>query len=151
MFQNTLTNSNKKNRKRVGRGIAAGQGKTAGRGHKGQKARTGKKLHPIFEGGQTPLFMKMPKLKGFNNPNHISFQVVNVSDFDKINGTEVTRKSLADAGLIKGKSPIKILGNGDISKKYIIKVDAISQSAKEKIEKAGGSVELAKKPANVSQ
>jgi large subunit ribosomal protein L15 len=142
MLHNNLKNPLKKKRKRVARGIAAGQGKTAGRGHKGQKARTGKKLHPLFEGGQTPLFMKIPRLRGFKNINRVSFQVINITDLAKVNGNEINTVTLAEAGLIKAGAPIKILGNGDVEKKYTIEVDAISASAREKIEKAGGSVKV---------
>ena len=140
MKHNTFTNPLKKNRKRVGRGISAGQGKTAGRGHKGQRSRTGKKIRAVFEGGQTPLFMKIPKIKGFKNPNHLEFQVVNLKDFERVEGDLINRETLTLAGLVKTKDPIKILSSGEVSKKYNVTVDAVSSSAKKKIEEAGGSV-----------
>ena len=151
MKQNTLTNPLKKSRKRVGRGIAAGQGKTCGRGHKGQRSRTGKKIRVTFEGGQTPLFMKLPQIKGFKNPNRVEFQVINVGDLAKVGSKEINNKTLSDAGLIKRPAPVKILGNGEVNEKFIVNVEAISASAKEKIEKAGGKVEVTAKPAKVEK
>ena len=141
MQQNTLTNPLRKNRKRVGRGISAGQGKTCGRGHNGQKSRTGKKLRVTFEGGQTPLFMKLPQIKGFKNPNRVEFQVINVGDLEKVGSKDITLETLSAAGMIKRSAPIKILGTGEVKGKFNVKVEAVSASAKEKIEKAGGKVE----------
>ena len=146
MQQNTLTNPLKKNRKRVGRGIAAGQGKTCGRGHKGQKSRTGKKIRVTFEGGQTSLFMKLPQIKGFKNPNRVEFQVINVGDLEKVGSKEINRETLVKAGMIKRSAPIKILGNGEVNGKFTVSVSAVSSSAKEKIEKAGGKVEATAQP-----
>jgi large subunit ribosomal protein L15 len=142
MLHNTLANPLKKKRKRVGRGIAAGQGKTCGRGGKGQTARTGKKLRITFEGGQTPLFLKLPKFRGFRNPNKVEFQVVNLESLERLKGDKVNAETLAEAGLIKRNLPVKILGQGDIKRKLEVLVDAVSASAKDKIVKAGGSVEI---------
>ena len=131
-------------RKRVGRGIAAGQGKTAGKGHKGQKSRSGDRtLPPYFEGGQTPLHQRLPK-RGFVNPNRVEFTPVNVGTLERIfeDGAEITPEILAQKGLCSKKDKVKILGDGELTKKFTVKAHAFSRSAKEKIEKAGGSCEV---------
>ncbi len=126
-------------RKRVGRGSGSGLGKTAGRGQKGQKARTGGKPHIHFEGGQMPLHRRIPK-RGFNNMNRIEYQVVNVRDLEKMEG-QVTPETLKGAGLIGNlRKPVKVLGQGEVTKALKVEVHAFSKSAKEKIEAAGGSV-----------
>lgn len=131
----------KKKRMRVGRGEAGRRGKTAGRGTKGLKARS--KLRPGFEGGQTPLSMRLPKLKGFTNPNKEKFAIVNVESLNVFRkGSEVTPESLRERGLIRHKGLVKVLAEGDLEKSLTVKAHAFSASAKEKIEKAGGSVEL---------
>ena len=137
----------KKSKKRLGRGHSAGQGKTCGRGHKGQKARTGKKLRPGFEGGQTPIFQRLPKYRGFRNINHIDYQVVNVGDLNKLEKEkEINREKLLEHRLIQKKNlPVKILGQGELSHAFIVKVDAASKEAINKIEKAGGSFTSTKK------
>ena len=124
---------------RVGRGEAS-KGKTAGRGTKGTKAR--KQVSAAFEGGQMPLHMRLPKLKGFKNPAKITYQVVNVGDLEKAfpNGGDVAVADLVAAGLVRAKQPVKVLGNGEISVKLNVTAQKFSGSAKEKIEKAGGSV-----------
>lgn len=124
---------------RVGRGEAS-KGKTAGRGTKGTKAR--KQVSAAFEGGQMPLQMRLPKLKGFKNPNRVVFQVVNVSDLEKSfpQGGDVTIADIVAAGLARKNQPVKILGNGDLSVKLNVTATKFSGSAKEKIEAAGGSV-----------
>ncbi|MEZ2121663.1 50S ribosomal protein L15 [Corynebacterium sp. CCM 9203] len=124
---------------RVGRGEAS-KGKTAGRGTKGTKAR--KQVSAAFEGGQMPLHMRLPKLKGFKNPAKITFQVVNVSDLEKAfpEGGDITVADLVAAGLVRAKQPVKVLGNGEISVKVNVTATKFSNSAKEKIEAAGGSV-----------
>lgn len=131
-----------KRRARVGRGKAAGQGKTAGRGTKGWGARHNPKLG--FEGGQMPLQRRVPKLKGFTNPNRQEFAVVNVerlaSAFDK--GAEVTPESLRSKGLVKGRLAVKVLGKGDIALALTVRAHAVSASARAKIEQAGGTVHL---------
>lgn len=128
---------------RVGRGEAS-KGKTAGRGTKGTKAR--KQVSAAFEGGQMPLHMRLPKLKGFKNPNKITYQVVNVADLEKAfpNGGDVTVADIVAAGLARKRQPVKVLGNGEISVKLNVTATKFSTSAKEKIEAAGGTVTEAK-------
>ncbi|MGV3113406.1 50S ribosomal protein L15 [Corynebacterium freneyi] len=129
----------KKDKNRVGRGEAS-KGKTAGRGTKGTKAR--KQVSAAFEGGQMPLHMRLPKLKGFKNPAKVTFQVVNVSDLARLfpEGGDVTVADLVAKGAVRAKQPVKILGNGDIDVKVNVTADKFSGSAKSKIEAAGGSV-----------
>ena len=123
---------------RVGRGEAS-KGKTAGRGTKGTKAR--KQVSAAFEGGQMPLHMRLPKLKGFKNPAKVTFQVVNVSDLEKAfpQGGDIAVADIVSAGLVRAKQPVKVLGDGDISAKLNVTANKFSRSAKEKIEAAGGS------------
>jgi large subunit ribosomal protein L15 len=128
-------------RRRMGRGKAAGQGKTAGRGTKGTGARHNPKIG--FEGGQMPLQRRIPKLKGFTNPNKIEWAVINVDRLETFEGgTEVTPELLRDRGLVRASLPIKVLGRGEIAKALVVRAHAASTSAREKIERAGGSVEL---------
>jgi len=131
-----------KSTKRLGRGAATGQGGTSGKGHKGQKARAGKKIRLGFEGGQMPLIRRVPKF-GFFNPFRTSYSVVNLSDIAaKALEGEITPEVLKNAGLVKGASVrVKVLGDGDITKAMTIKAHKFSKSAREKIEKAGGTVE----------
>ncbi len=130
-------------RKRVGRGIGSGLGKTAGKGHKGQKARSGGKIRRGFEGGQTPLYRRIPK-RGFNNIFTIEYATVNVSDLEVFdNGTVVTIETLLNEGIIKKElSGLKVLGNGNLTKKLTVEAKKFSSSAKEKIEAAGGKIEV---------
>lgn len=132
----------RKKRKTVGRGNGSGHGTYSTRGMNGQMARTGSKKSPGFEGGQTPLFRKMPKLKGFLNVNRVSYQVVNVGDLNTFEeGMEIDVIQLFDKGLISHKGrPVKILADGDLTKKFTVKADKFSAGAKEKIEKAKGTV-----------
>lgn len=131
----------KKKKIRVGRGEGGRRGKTAGRGTKGLKARS--KLRPGFEGGQTPLAMRLPKLKGFTNPNKETFAIVNLSSFEGFEaGSEVTPEALRERGLIRHKGQVKVLAEGDLDKALTVKAHAFSASAKEKIESAGGTVEV---------
>lgn len=128
---------------RKGRGIGSGLGKTAGKGHKGQNARSGGGVRPGFEGGQMPLFQRLPK-RGFTNINRKEFAVVNL---DKLNsfaeGTEVTPELLLETGVIsKLKSGVKILGDGKLEKKLTVKANKFSASAKQAIEAAGGTAEV---------
>lgn len=134
----------KKNRKRVGRGNASGHGTYSCRGMNGQSSRSGGRVRPGFEGGQTTFVQRMPKLKGFTNPTYIEYQVVNVEDLNDFDdGALVNKETMLQAGLInKKRLKVKILGNGELTKKLIVQVDAITKGAKEKIEKANGSVEL---------
>ena len=129
--------------KRKGRGTGTGNGKTAGRGHKGQKARSGGKLRIGFEGGQMPLARRIPK-RGFNNIFAKPLEAINVSDLEKFeDGAVVDAKALLDAGVpSKCRYGVKILGNGEISKKLTVKASAFSETAKEKIEAAGGKAEV---------
>lgn len=128
-----------KPKRRIGRGEAGKGGKTGGRGTKGTKAR--KQVSAGFEGGQMPIHMRLPKLKGFKNPNKVVYQVVNVSDLAKAfpNGGEVAIADLVGAGLVRAKQPVKVLGNGDIDVKVNVTATKFSKSAVEKIEAAGGS------------
>ncbi|QUW20358.1 50S ribosomal protein L15 [Sporosarcina sp. Marseille-Q4063] len=133
----------RKSRKRIGRGIGSGFGKTSGKGHKGQNARSGGGTRLGFEGGQTPLFQRLPK-RGFTNINRKDYTVVNI---DKLNlfdeGTVVTPELLLESGIVsKTKSGIKILGNGTLEKKITVKAHKFSAAAKEAIEKAGGQTEV---------
>ncbi len=129
--------------KRVGRGHGSGWGKTAGKGHKGQNARSGGGVKPGFEGGQTKLARRIPK-RGFNNIFAAKYTAINVSDLEKfVDGTTVDTELLIAAGVVKNEgNGIKVLGNGELTKKLTVKVAAYSASAKEKIEKAGGEAEV---------
>lgn len=132
----------KHKKKRVARGIAAGGGKTAGRGTKGQNARTGGGVRPYFEGGQLPLVRRLPLLRGFTNPSRVEYSVVNVKSLTRFEpGTEVTPEKLAESGLIKSATkPVKILGTGTLDRPLVVKAQRFSASAREKIIAAGGSV-----------
>jgi large subunit ribosomal protein L15 len=143
----------KKRRKRLGIGESSGKGKTSGKGHKGQKARSGGSIRPGFEGGQMPLIRRLPK-RGFNNKNFKTvFGIVNLDDLEKRfeAGTSVTEVVLREAGLIRGKiDGLKILGRGEITKSLTLEVDVITDSAREKVEKAGGSVSIREKKVAVA-
>jgi large subunit ribosomal protein L15 len=131
----------KKAPKRKGRGQGSGLGKTAGRGHKGQRSRSGGGVRPGFEGGQMPLTRRVPK-RGFTNPFRVPNQVVNLKDLEKVSGEEVTPATLAEAGLVGAPSrPVKILGTGDATRAYVVTGCTASRTAREKIEQAGGRVE----------
>jgi len=131
-----------KRKKRVGIGPSSGHGKTSCRGHKGQMARSGAKHRAWFEGGQMPLQRRIPK-RGFNNIFKVYYQVVNVSQLDKLEASEITPEVLVKSGLIDSVcEPVKILGNGEISKGKKVFADAFSASAIEKIKKAGGEAVL---------
>ena len=133
----------KKGSKRIGRGHGSGWGKTAGKGHKGQKARSGGSIRPGFEGGQMPLQRRIPK-RGFNNIFAKKIVAINVSALEAFdNDTEVTVQALIEKGIIKNEyDGVKVLGNGNITKKLTVKVTAFSESAKQKIEAAGGKAEV---------
>ncbi len=146
----------RRERTRVGRGIAAGKGKTAGRGTKGQKARAGASIPAWFEGGQTPIHIRVPKLRGFKNRFKIEYQVVNVGTIaeyaangrfgvegGKSDVPTVNAETLASAGLISSiERPVKVLGHGDVNEKLFVAADAFSGSAKSKIEAAGGFIQV---------
>lgn len=130
-------------RKRVGRGVGSGMGKTSTRGHKGQNARSGGGVRPGFEGGQNPLYRRLPK-RGFNNPFRKEYAIVNLEELNNFAaGTEVTPEVLLESGIVKApKAGIKILGNGEITVKLTVKANKFSQSAVEKIQAAGGQTEV---------
>lgn len=132
-----------KNRKRLGRGVGSGWGKTAGRGNKGHNSRSGGGVRPGFEGGQMPIHRRLPK-RGFTNIFKKEMAIINVSDLDRFEaGTVVDEAALVETGLVKGRRDgIKLLGSGDINTALTIQINAISRSAKEKIEAAGGTVEV---------
>nr|WP_046096735.1 50S ribosomal protein L15 [Mycoplasmopsis meleagridis] len=133
----SYTEGARKEKHRVGRGHAAGKGKQAGKGQSGQNKRHGHRLG--FEGGQTPWFRRIGK-RGFTNVNHISYQIVNLADLERVfkNGDEVTLEALFAANLLKRSLPVKLLGNGKLTKKLIITLHDASQSAINAIEAAGG-------------
>ncbi len=134
----------KKSVKRIGRGAGSGQGKTAGKGHKGQLARAGRGMRPGFEGGQMPLQRRIPK-RGFNNIFAKEIATVNVSALEKAfdDGATVDIEALINKGIIKkALDGVKVLGNGEITKKLTVQVNAYSDSAKQKIEAAGGKAEV---------
>ncbi|MEW6570804.1 MAG: 50S ribosomal protein L15 [Nitrospirota bacterium] len=130
-------------RKRIGRGIGSGHGKTAGKGHKGQKARSGGTKGPGFEGGQMPLQRRVPK-RGFKNRFRVDYAVLNLKDIDRLEGVDtVTPDVLLEKGIIKNlKDGLKILGDGEIRRPLTIKADAFSASALAKIAAAGGKAEV---------
>jgi large subunit ribosomal protein L15 len=130
-------------RKRVGRGIGSGTGKTAGKGHKGQNARSGGGVRPGFEGGQNPLFRRLPK-RGFTNINRKDYAIVNLDVLNRFDeGTEITPALLIESGFVSNeRSGIKILGNGSLEKKLTVKAHKFSGTAKEAIEAAGGQTEV---------
>ena len=132
-----------KKRKRKGRGPGSGTGKTCGKGQKGQKSRSGGGVPPGFEGGQMPIHRRLPK-RGFNNIFRVEYSIVNVGQLDRFEeGAVVDQQALVDAGIARNlRSPVKLLGNGELSKKLTLKVHKTSASAKSKIEAAGGSVEV---------
>jgi large subunit ribosomal protein L15 len=130
-----------RDRRRVGRGKAAGQGKTAGRGTKGWGARHTPKLG--FEGGQMPLQRRVPKLKGFTNPNRVQFSVVNVEALGRVfESGDVDPTALLQHGLVRKGRPVKVLGRGDLDRALTVRAHAFSRVATEKIEGAGGRIEL---------
>ena len=135
-----------KNRKRLGRGNSSGTGTTAGRGYKGQLSRSGGGKGKGFEGGQQPLAMRLPKLPGFRNINRVEYAPVNVSRLDALfaDGDVVDGASLVEKGVIKAEFiPVKVLGDGELTKSLTVRVDKVSASAIAKIEAAGGKVEAA--------
>ena len=130
-----------RNRKRIGRGPGSGHGKTSTKGNKGSKARAGGATNPGFEGGQMPMYRRLPK-RGFTNPFKVRAQPVNLRDLGKVSVTEINPDTLTTAGLIpKPTAAVKILGSGDVSRPYTVRGVAVSASARAKIEAAGGRVE----------
>ncbi len=131
-------------RKRVGRGIAGKGGKTAGRGTKGQKARG--TIPAGFEGGQNPLHMRMPKLKGFNNPFRVEYQPINLDTIEESGLDEISPETLRSKGLVGKKALVKVLGRGELTRAVTVKAHAVSKSAEQAITSAGGTVELLPMP-----
>lgn len=130
----------KRSAKRVSRGPGSGVGKTAGRGHKGQKARSGGRVKPWFEGGQMPLQRRLPK-RGFRPYKRTEYQVVNLRDLGRVVGDEATPETMKEAGLIGSlRRPVKILGEGELDRALKVAAHAFSRTAREKIESAGGAV-----------
>ena len=128
-------------RKRIGRGVGSGLGKTSGKGHKGHKARTGGSTNPGFEGGQMPMYRRLPK-RGFTNPFKVVAQVVNLRQLDKVAGAEVSPATLHEAGLVSEPDrAIKLLATGEVTRAVTVRGLAVSTAAKAKIEAAGGTVE----------
>jgi large subunit ribosomal protein L15 len=134
----------KRPKRRVGRGIGGKGGKTAGRGTKGQGARNN--IKPGFEGGQLPLAMRIPKLKGFKNPFRVEYAVVNLDTLEDFEGSEVNPQSLRAKGLVHKHGLVKVLGRGEITRAVTVKAHAFSKSAVEAIQAAGGSVEVIPAP-----
>ena len=131
-----------RDRKRVGRGPGSGHGKTSGRGHKGAGARSGFKHKRSHEGGQMPLHRRLPK-RGFSNIFRRQYQVINVSDLSRLEPGEVTAATLLEAGLVSKKNvPVKLLANGSVDKAYSVKLQAFSRAAAEKVQAAGGKIEV---------
>jgi large subunit ribosomal protein L15 len=136
----TYAKGARKKTKRVGRGPGSGHGKTSCRGHKGQHARSGSKHRSWFEGGQMPLQRRIPK-RGFHNRSRTEYQVVNLSDLSRLEGSQATPEFLYKAKMIRSRvEPVKILGNGELTKALEVSAHAFSQSAVQKIEAAGGKV-----------
>jgi large subunit ribosomal protein L15 len=132
-----------KNRKRLGRGPGSGQGKTSGKGHKGRGSRSGGNTPPGYEGGQMPLSRRLPK-SGFHNPFRKEYDIVNLNSLERFStGTVVDAATLREAGLVRGKRAVKILADGVLTKALIVKAQAFSKQAREKITALGGSVEVA--------
>ncbi|MDR0993109.1 MAG: 50S ribosomal protein L15 [Verrucomicrobiota bacterium] len=131
----------KKRRTRVGRGESSGKGRTSGKGNKGQMSRTGHKHRALFEGGQMPLIRRIPK-RGFTSPNRVEYAALNIGELVKSISGDITPETLVNAGRVSGKSPIKILGGGEISEARTVKAHAFSATAKSKIEAAGGTCEV---------
>ncbi len=142
-LENLRALHNNKSKKRVGRGVGSGMGKTSTRGHKGQNARSGGGVRPGFEGGQMPLFRRLPK-RGFHNKWRIDYDIVNLKDLNRFNdGDVVELTSLVEKGLIRSNAKrVKILASGNLERKLTVKVDKVSDSAKELIEKSGSTVEV---------
>ncbi|AGR41596.1 50S ribosomal protein L15 [Spiroplasma taiwanense] len=136
------TPGSKKEVTRVGRGMASGKGKTSTRGHKGQNSRSGGGVRPGFEGGQTPLFRRLPKI-GFTSLNRKEYVILNLDRIEKMDLTEVNHKTLIEKKLIKSeKDLVKVLGNGKITKALKVKVNKVSKSAEDLIKAAGGTIEV---------
>ena len=144
----------RKSKQRVGRGDGSGRGTYSGRGMKGQTARAGGRRRPGFEGGQTPLHMRMPKLGGFKNPRRVEYAIVNVGTLEKFfsDGDTVNRETLVKKRVLRSsKMPVKVLGNGELTKALTVNVEKISKSAEDKITKAKGRIEIVIKKISASK
>lgn len=135
-----LTVKSKQDRKRVGRGIGSGTGKTAGRGTKGQNSRSGGGVRPGFEGGQNPLAKRLPKKRGFRAINPTNYTVVSLAQIESMKGSKVDNSALLGAGIVNSiAEPVKVLGTGKLTRKVEVKLQAATSTARESIQKAGGS------------
>ncbi|MCL4465651.1 MAG: 50S ribosomal protein L15 [Chloroflexi bacterium] len=129
----------RKDKRRIGRGHGSGRGTTAGRGNKGQKSRSGGQVNPRFEGGQLPIVLRLPTKRGFHNRNRVEYDEVNLSTLERFPaGTEINPQSLRQAGLVSGHLPIKVLGSGQVDRGFTVHAHKFSQSARDKLEAAGG-------------
>jgi large subunit ribosomal protein L15 len=138
------------NKKRVGRGMGSGMGKTSTRGHKGQRSRSGSRIMRGFEGGQMPLHRRLPK-RGFTNIFRVEYEVVNLGRLESMGEAEITPESLRKAGIVRSKNTlVKVLGQGELSKALTVHAHKFSKSAQEKIEKAGGKIEIVSQKAVAS-
>lgn len=148
-LHNLIKSGGRKDRKRIGRGEGSGRGKTSGRGHKGQRARSGYGLRPGFESGHVPLYRKLPK-RGFSNFRfRTEYSIINVGDLERVEGDTVDRESLIRFGLLRKSSKlVKILGEGEVTRALAVTADKFSTSAREKIEKAGGTVTVSESGAD---
>lgn len=151
-LHNLIKTEGHKRRKRIGRGEGSGRGKTSGRGHKGQRSRSGFSLRPGFESGHVPLYRKLPK-RGFSNHRfRTEYAIVNVGDLARLDGETVTMETLVTAGLVRKSSlRLKVLGEGDVERAFHVTADKVSSGAREKIEKAGGSVTVTAIPKKAAQ
>lgn len=131
----------KRRRKRVGCGPGSGLGKTSGRGNKGAGQHSASEFDARFEGGQMPFYRRIPK-RGFNRPHRESFEVVNVGDFARIDGDVINVETLRNRRLVRGGRPVKVLGGGEVARPLTVSAHAFTKSARDKIEKAGGRVEV---------
>ncbi len=140
----TPPEGSKSTRRRIGRGLGSGRGKTAGKGHKGQKARSGGGVPPYFEGGQLPLVRRLPYKRGFNNPFRVEYEVVNLDQLEALTDTTtVTPDALKKLGVIRtDKRPLKVLARGSLTKRVTVQAQAFSRAAEEAIRKAGGTAEV---------
>jgi len=130
--------------RRVGRGHGSGRGTTAGRGQKGQQSRAGRGSYAGFEGGQTPLLRRLPKMGGFRNPNKVFYEVFNLSALQRLEPGSYDTAALKRQRIVHGRLPVKVLGEGAVTKKFDLSVHAASKSARKAIESAGGSITIAK-------
>lgn len=142
-LHNLTTSINRKSRKRLGRGIGSGHGKTSSAGHKGQRSRSGHKIGATFEGGQMPFYRRIPKKRGFRNPTKLLYQIVNLRQIDRLKLKQVNHQTLLTNKLITDlQTPVKILGSGDLHFAASFRVNALSKTAIKKIQSAKGTLEL---------